>query len=82
MITIISARGQLMALIKCSDCKREISSQAKVCPHCGCPTQQKTENTEEHNAVIRSYVRSILWMILLILVCWFFGVLAFNDMNF
>ena len=24
-----------MALIKCSECKKEISSSAKVCPHCG-----------------------------------------------
>lgn len=24
-----------MALIKCSECKKEISSTAKVCPHCG-----------------------------------------------
>jgi len=26
-----------MALIKCKDCKREISSAAKACPHCGKP---------------------------------------------
>ena len=26
-----------MSLIECVECKREVSSQAKVCPHCGCP---------------------------------------------
>jgi|GEM_PF-2075976 len=26
-----------MALTKCSECSREISTQAKACPHCGCP---------------------------------------------
>ena len=24
-----------MALIKCSECGKEVSSQAKVCPNCG-----------------------------------------------
>lgn len=26
-----------MALIKCSECGREISDKAKNCPNCGCP---------------------------------------------
>jgi hypothetical protein len=26
-----------MALIACEECKREISSRATACPHCGCP---------------------------------------------
>ena len=30
-----------MALIKCSECKKEISSSAKVCPHCGCKNEKK-----------------------------------------
>lgn len=25
-----------MALIKCIECKKEISTEAKFCPHCGC----------------------------------------------
>ena len=25
-----------MALIKCPECNKEISSSAKLCPHCGC----------------------------------------------
>ena len=26
-----------MAMISCPECKKEISSFAKICPHCGCP---------------------------------------------
>jgi len=30
-----------MALIKCAECGKEISDQAKVCPHCGLPLKKK-----------------------------------------
>lgn len=29
-----------MALIKCSECGKEISEQASSCPKCGCPTKE------------------------------------------
>ena len=29
-----------MALVKCSECSREISNKAASCPHCGCPIEQ------------------------------------------
>ncbi|HCJ6434223.1 zinc ribbon domain-containing protein [Acinetobacter baumannii] len=29
-----------MALISCPECKREISDQAKSCPHCGFPIEK------------------------------------------
>jgi hypothetical protein len=32
-----------MALIACEDCKKEISSRAAACPHCGCPVPQVDE---------------------------------------
>jgi len=28
-----------MPLIKCADCKREISDRAPTCPHCGAPAR-------------------------------------------
>jgi rubrerythrin len=31
-----------MALVKCRECGREISSQADKCPHCGAPAKKKT----------------------------------------
>lgn len=30
-----------MALIKCKECKKEISDSAKVCIHCGCPIKKE-----------------------------------------
>lgn len=30
-----------MALIKCTECHREISDKAKQCPYCGCPQPRK-----------------------------------------
>ena len=30
-----------MALIACKECKQQISDQAKVCPHCGCPVKRQ-----------------------------------------
>lgn len=36
-----------MALIKCEECGKEISSRAAVCPHCGCPVTSATYETTE-----------------------------------
>lgn len=30
-----------MALTKCEECKKEVSSKAKECPHCGAPVESK-----------------------------------------
>lgn len=30
-----------MAIIKCRECGADISSEAKACPHCGCPSKEK-----------------------------------------
>jgi hypothetical protein len=32
-----------MALIKCKDCRKEISSDAPVCPHCGKPISKQSQ---------------------------------------
>ena len=32
-----------MALIKCSECKRDVSSNAKNCPNCDTPIAQPTK---------------------------------------
>lgn len=29
-----------MALIKCTECGKDISNKAAVCPHCGCPMEE------------------------------------------
>lgn len=33
-----------MALIKCKECDKEVSSKAKECPHCGAPVESKGTN--------------------------------------
>lgn len=35
-----------MALIKCKECGKEISNQAKACPHCGCPIEASVHSTQ------------------------------------
>ena len=34
-------KTKVMALIKCSECGREVSDKASVCPDCGCPIEKK-----------------------------------------
>lgn len=38
-----------MALIKCKECGKEISDQAKVCPNCGCPVELPAQFTQSQN---------------------------------
>ena len=41
-----------MALVKCEECKREISDKAVSCPHCGCPLSvSDNKNTYSYNGV-------------------------------
>lgn len=35
-----------MALIKCSECKREVSDRAAACPSCGCPISSKNAKAD------------------------------------
>lgn len=35
-----------MALIKCSECNKEISDKASACPNCGCPIEKKITCSE------------------------------------
>lgn len=43
-----------MALIKCSECDKEISDKAKSCPNCGNPmlTDKEKQNEKNKNALI------------------------------
>lgn len=45
-----------MALIKCSECGKEINDKAKVCVNCGCPIETLTNNKnhkEQNDSSIR-----------------------------
>lgn len=41
------ARSDFMALIKCEECQKLISSSAKSCPNCGAPTQYGKDKKEK-----------------------------------
>ncbi len=30
-----------MALLKCNDCGKDVSTEAEACPHCGCPQKEE-----------------------------------------
>ncbi len=41
-------KGKQMALIKCPECGKEISTNAEECPNCGLPIKELEENTKKH----------------------------------
>lgn len=48
-----------MALIKCKECNKDISDQAKSCPHCGAPNQNfiPTKNQEKEKKKYKGFKR-------------------------
>lgn len=52
-----------MALIKCPECGKEISDEAKICPNCGAKSEEKklTDN------IIRIVIGSVLLIVGLLL---------------
>lgn len=56
-----------MAIIKCSECKKKISSQATICPHCGCPVNadEKLKHPKEKKKV--SWKMCLILSILLVI---------------
>ncbi len=47
-----------MALIKCSECGKEISSNAESCPHCGNPIEAKEKTIPTY---VNKTVRVTCW---------------------
>lgn len=43
-----------MALIKCNECKEEMSDKALKCPHCGCPNNPKVKCPECNSDIEKS----------------------------
>lgn len=61
-----------MAMIKCNECHKEISDQAKSCPYCGCPSehQKEIDKTQEQNANSARIMWTIIGIIMLIISIW------------
>jgi hypothetical protein len=49
-----------MALIKCDECKKEISSKAEKCPHCGNPVRSESKVVKK---VATSGVRIVFMLV-------------------
>lgn len=59
-----------MALIKCSECGKEISDSAESCPHCGCKTNHGQTVTREKTSSLIKYAFSAGALIIgIILLC-------------
>lgn len=71
-----------MALIPCTECRKEISDQAFSCPHCGAPTgrTKPTQGREEPRLVKSAKSRGVY--IILALFFGFFGIHNFYAGRF
>lgn len=68
-----------MALIKCSECGKEISDKAKTCIHCGCPVEKKQNNNRNIRKII---IGIIIFGLSLIIILWFGkNILKLNIFN-
>lgn len=53
-----------MALIKCSECGKQISDKAKTCPNCGNPIEaiRMAEIDKQNREYYRNYNKNQLWI--------------------
>jgi DNA-directed RNA polymerase subunit RPC12/RpoP len=48
-----------MAIVNCTECKKEVSDQAATCPHCGSPIHRRSESPTK--VIIESEPTSKKW---------------------
>lgn len=63
-----------MALIKCSECGKEISDKAKKCPHCG--IKCKNEND------VKVFPTSVMFILIVIFVAVIFLMMNYNKKDY
>lgn len=66
-----------MALIKCSECGKEISSNAKACPHCGNPTKNRKFDVDKEVSALKKFL--IVGIVIFAIVVAFLFYIAFNN---
>lgn len=59
-ITINIRRNNKMALIKCSECGKEISDKAKACPNCGYPLSIDDSNSAQEVYTIKTNTQDVV----------------------
>ena len=52
-----------MALIKCRECERDISNEAKTCPRCGCKTKERRKMSKRQKILL-----SVIAVVLIVVV--------------
>ena len=65
-----------MALIKCSECGKEISDKARKCPHCG--TKYKSENENDR----KGFPTSVMFILIVIFVAVIFIIMNYNKKDY
>lgn len=66
-----------MALIKCTECGKEISDKATACPHCGCPVVSQTQchddtyqpQQQQSKPLIPIIIALTAYIILTVVIC-------------
>lgn len=41
-----------MALVACAECKKEVSTEAATCPHCGAPTAKTVQGSKRAGSTL------------------------------
>lgn len=58
-----------MALIKCTECGKEISDSAVSCPHCGCRTS-RGQTAMQAKGLMSQYVVAFVFLLLGVILLW------------
>jgi len=56
-----------MALIKCAECGKEISSKAEKCPFCGAPVVSDVDSIKKVGGSVVRIIASFVFLIFLVL---------------
>ena len=65
-----------MAMIKCSECGKDISDKAVACVNCGAPCSQTVQHTQKKKQI---YKRPWFWIIIIVIGIVIIGALASNS---
>jgi len=60
-----------MSLVTCKDCGKEISTEARACVHCGCPSEiyvAKIKKKRKQSLIIKLSVWGVLLVALIIFI--------------
>jgi hypothetical protein len=59
-----------MSLVGCRECKQNVSTQASICPHCGCPTPDPFKHGWQ---VFTGILGFVLFIIIVLAIVYFFS---------